>query len=623
VRGPDVIRIAILVLAAVGLSATAARAEVTDVAELFPEGTLAYAEVRNPGDVAKVVAGWVRGTRFEDGLRLVHDRRDAIKDQNGRAGQSTVGAATLLTSPEFLREIGRFGGAAVGLTGFTEKGEPQMAAAVLFGDSAAGSLLARAFLTEGRDFRRVDTVEGVPVFQRRGLAPPAFGNDGKPIPFENPKPTEGSYEATYAYRPGLFVVGTSKAIVADTLRRHAGPAGRPSLAKTPEFGRFAVERKVPGAFIYAVPPALAKELDSARKVNRLTVDGDLLAVFNFVASPKAFRAAAVTLTLAEDEVTLALRADIVAGHPSPLLGLFTGTADKRLVPHSLSGAAGVTTLTLPGPEDRVQAVVAIADSWAKAGGELGALPSQRLAALEKRIGVRIRDDVLQRLTAVTLIAPERQELPKGVPALPVVILHTDSDADTRVLAEALPKLVRILSDTDTTPYTAAEIVQGTRVISIPAVEAAGCPATHYSLSKQGVVIGVDRKWVARVTADVRVIGADRSSDVEPGSAITGTFRIAALLRLARVDVRPGGPNSPSDRAGPGRVTQLADILDALPEMTVRAGAANGRLSATVTARGFRAKLPMVVEKLVPWLEQLGAEAGQGDGSTIPRLHLDR
>ena len=48
------IRNVIPVLAAVGLSAAAARADVADVAELFPEGTLAYAEVRNPADAAKV-----------------------------------------------------------------------------------------------------------------------------------------------------------------------------------------------------------------------------------------------------------------------------------------------------------------------------------------------------------------------------------------------------------------------------------------------------------------------------------------------------------------------------------------------------------------------------------------
>jgi hypothetical protein len=65
---------------------------------------------------------------------------------------------------------------------------------------------------------------------------------------------------------------------------------------------------------------------------------------------------------------------------------------------------------------------------------------------------------------------------------------------------------------------------------------------------------------------------------------------------------------------------LAGALDALPPVTVRVGTDGGTLSAAVSVRGFRAKLPTLTEKLVAWLEQVGLEA---DGSAIPRGVLDR
>src|SRR5207248_11522077 len=151
--------------------------------------------------------------------------------------------------------VGRVGEAAAGVTGFTADHDPQAAAVVLFDDSAAGGLLVRGLLTTSQTLRRVDTLDGVPILPHRAFPPPTFGNDGKPMPLENPKPTEGKYEATYAYRPGLFVVGTNKAAVADVLRRFAGKADKPSLAADRTFKRFAAAREKPGVFVYAVPPA--------------------------------------------------------------------------------------------------------------------------------------------------------------------------------------------------------------------------------------------------------------------------------------------------------------------------------------------------------------------------------
>jgi hypothetical protein len=68
---------------------------------------------------------------------------------------------------------------------------------------------------------------------------------------------------------------------------------------------------------------------------------------------------------------------------------------------------------------------------------------------------------------------------------------------------------------------------------------------------------------------------------------------------------------------------LADALDTLPLAVVRVGARDRVLTADVSLRGFRPHLPKLVEKLLPWLEQVGADGGTAYGSGLPRILFDR
>src|SRR5207249_11551646 len=68
-------RVALLVVLAAGVPARAA-----DPAELFPPDTLLYAEVHKPAEVGPQVAAAVKGSVLDDGIPLVHDRKDKAKN---------------------------------------------------------------------------------------------------------------------------------------------------------------------------------------------------------------------------------------------------------------------------------------------------------------------------------------------------------------------------------------------------------------------------------------------------------------------------------------------------------------------------------------------------------------
>jgi hypothetical protein len=626
-------RICSIAVALLAAAPAPAHADVADIAQLFPKDTLAFAEVRDPATAARVVGGWAKGTPFEDGIKLTHDRRDAIKDYRGVAAQQPVGVGNLLVSPEFLREIGRFRGAAVGLTGFTDKHEPNVAAVVLFGDSAAGALLAKAYLTTSQDLRRIDTIDGVAVFQHRAFPPLAFGNDGKPVPFENGKPTEGRFEATYAYRPGLFVLGSNKAAVADVLARFAGKKASPSLEASPDFAKFGDDRKRPGAFVYAVPPALVKALDAIRKAEREAVDDDSLAVLNFVCNPKAVPVVAGNLVPGDDEVMLSLRADLAPGQSSPLLALLAGSIEPKGLA-TPGGTVAAATLALPKSHDRVKAALAFADACAKASGALGRPPSEECADWEKRSGVPLRDGILRKLIAVSAVLPERQELPSGVSPLPLLVFHCEAEADAEALVAAVPKIAAQWMATEKIPQPSGETIQGVRVSSISAPGLPQNAPTHFAKYGTRVAIGLDRKWVARAAVGGGTSVADPTAGAGEG-ALFGSGRLGSLVEFAghRTNAPPEriavqqGPETPPVKSPetdkqqvPSSVSALAAAANELPPVVLRVVVEKGTLTARLAVRGFRTKLPSLGEKLVLWLEQVGMESNPNDAA-IPRAGL--
>ena len=78
-----------LTAALLAAAAASLRADAADVAQLFPAGTLAYAEVCNPAELGKELAAVFKGSGLEDSLRLVHDRRDRTEDPRDLLGATS------------------------------------------------------------------------------------------------------------------------------------------------------------------------------------------------------------------------------------------------------------------------------------------------------------------------------------------------------------------------------------------------------------------------------------------------------------------------------------------------------------------------------------------------------
>ncbi|MGL6094476.1 MAG: hypothetical protein ACRC7O_01575, partial [Fimbriiglobus sp.] len=271
-------RIPLVALLVVGFVVPSVHADVRDAADLFPADTLAFAEFARPAETADAVAALLKHTPFVDTLGGTHDRLDAVPQADRMPGIHAAARVGLLASPELLAELRKVRGAAVGLTGFTEKGQPKLAAAVLIPDSPVLGLAARGFLTTTPNLRRVTTADGVPVFQYRSFVGPLtdpntgvlIGKDDETNPLRNHKLRPGVGEPTFAYTPGLFVAGSDAETVADVLARFAGKAKTPSLLAAEEFRTTvsAAGRARPGVHFRVLPPAVFAAREPARKAGR-------------------------------------------------------------------------------------------------------------------------------------------------------------------------------------------------------------------------------------------------------------------------------------------------------------------------------------------------------------------
>src|SRR5262249_35851705 len=129
-------------------------------AEVLPAKTIAYGELRQPGQLVKEVASLFEGSALgnvPDSLARLFEGRERPHRMED------VGAAGLLFAPEVSREVPRMRGAAVALTGMGRMG-PEWVAVLLPGDSNGPPFLLRAFLATG-PVRPAGQVEGVQLYQ--------------------------------------------------------------------------------------------------------------------------------------------------------------------------------------------------------------------------------------------------------------------------------------------------------------------------------------------------------------------------------------------------------------------------------------------------------------------------
>jgi hypothetical protein len=245
------------------LAAASARAQQPQTpAELFPAKILVYAEVRQPGELAREIASLFRGsllTNVPDSLVKLHDK---LGKEDPRGDLRGIGAMGLGLCPEVLREVGRIKGAAAALLGIDKSGEPEYLVAVLPGDSQAPTFLLRTYLTMG-DVRPVGKAEGVTLYcsvQRVWRRSPDTRPDrGGPRP-QPQAPTIREYGPVFAMTPEGVFIGSPEA-VKGAIRRVKGKGDGASLAMSETFRQASKEAPdEPGLFTYGEPPALAEIL---------------------------------------------------------------------------------------------------------------------------------------------------------------------------------------------------------------------------------------------------------------------------------------------------------------------------------------------------------------------------
>jgi hypothetical protein len=509
---------------------TALSAPPGDVADLFPPGTLAYAELHNPGDLGPQLAALVRGTALEDSIDFIEAKKGAAKTLPELHGKRDLAALALLVSPEVLGEFRRLGGIAVGLVGFSDRGEPEVVLAVLTGDSAAAGIAARAFLTTTPSLRKVAEVSKVPVFQYRSPKI-VYTPDGQAKLGDDKLPAEGPHEPTFAYTPGLFVMGTSKSALATVIKRFRGEE-QDALRATEGFKTAAAEYRKAGLFFYLNAPDLFAKADAAGRARGEAIDSDLLAWVKLTANPKALRSVAGRIHVRDGGVVLTAGGRFDPALRSPLLDFFAGPPVKvDALHHARRPASFAATVNLPG-KNRGAALIGFLDAVAKANGELGRLPGDVVKDLQEKHKIPVTDGLLAKLRGVTVIVPGKQDLPKNAKALPMLVFHFEDAAAALAWEEFLPKLVGELAG-ENAPQPSSETIGGVKVISLPGAALPWKSAVHSARKDATLVIGQDRKLVAAALlpdAGASVAGGEKPLAVPGGDlALLGALNLGALL----------------------------------------------------------------------------------------------
>ena len=411
-----------------------------DLAELFPAGTLAYAEIGQPAGTSDALVEFLKGTLLADGLGHSHDRRDKTQPGMPLVGLKRAGEWSLLASPETLADFRKLRGVAAGVTGFDAKtGRPSMALAVVLGDSVATGLLVRQYLLTADNIRRVGKIDGIPVYQNRGLTGAVPDEEGKPKPVEDPAPPQGPAEPTYFLAPGLFVVGSSVEAAKDVYRRHTGAEKSAGFGASSHLKPHAEARRKPGVFFCADAAAFDAQLLAAKKASSAEwLKCEALAFARFPPNPRDVKTVAGSLQLQPDGWTLAVAAEVKPGGACPLLALLSGgmanPADRFGAP---AEAPGVLTVAFPEKEKRAKAVLDAADAVALALGLMGALPSERAAEGEKA-GVALSSRWLPQVKSLTVIQPKPSADPKAPPSHPLAVLTLDDEDAAKGWLALLP-----------------------------------------------------------------------------------------------------------------------------------------------------------------------------------------
>jgi hypothetical protein len=558
-------------------------------ASLVPGQLLAYVELRDPSAIAEAWAGWMKGTAFDGTLKTASDRRDRATEFKHLTAIPQLGQIGLIATPEARSEIRKLKGAAVALTGFDERGNPDYVAYVLTGESAVAGLLARSFLTTSPDIRRVATVDGVPLFQHRVPPTPQYDANGKPIP--NPPDVAKLDESmlTYASAPGLFVVASRPKLVEDTLKRWNGK-GKDSLAEMPQIGK--VSNNKTGAIVaVAFPQKLFAAYSESLKKSGIEVDPDWFAWLRFVVKPEAIQTLTASISVFNDGWDITALIDLDNRSHSPLLGLL----GERAATSSQRGMG----LTIAVPERNAESIIAFADAVATASGVVGRLPSDIVAKAERETGAKWAKELLPSMKSVSFDWGPRNE----AQSKPALLLTFESSGDA--WESAIPGLLRA-ADPNGHAVTPSEEMNGSIKVKSYALRSGPWSALHMARSGNRLAIATSR-------ADaVRVISSQPSTE-KSTAALVG--RIAPEWFALCDDVKPVLVKSPV--APP---PTLVGALKQFPpiNLTMSRVDASKRVTATLSHRSWNGtSAKSATTAFADWLEHMIVEKGNPQSDLIP------
>ena len=425
----------------------------TEIADLFPPSTLAFAELHDTAALSPQLAAVFKGTILEDSIPFIHGRKDSAKTLMELANKREIALLGLLASPELLAEFKKLRIGA-GVTGFTANGEPEAAVVILTRDSPAIGLAARAYLTMSPQLRKVAEVAKVPVFQYRSPNITYDPNGNAQIQHDKPF-SDGPHELTFAYTPGLFVVGTSMTAIGHAMKRFRGEEKGGGLGGTAAFKEAAAAHRQTGLFYFVNYQEFAAKFGSAERQNgrprsalalnlqALVAGGecDLYELFNITSNPKAVKCVAGCVRFRDGGLSATMAATFDPAVKSPLLDFLSGPGVKlEFLHHAPRPATMAFAVTLP-EKHRAAAVIGFLDGVAKSTGELGRLPHDVVKELEGRHKLAVSEGLIAKVNAVTIMMPTRQELPKAGKPGPTLVLHTADDAAATAWEEFFPRLL--------------------------------------------------------------------------------------------------------------------------------------------------------------------------------------
>lgn len=447
--------------------------EVKDPAELMPAGTLAYAELRHPGQLVKEIASLFEGSAFGN---VPDSLTKLFPKEMPRHARQEMGAFGLVLAPEVIKEVSRIQGAAIALIGCKDPHSPEYLAVVLPGDSNAPGFMMRAFLTM-EEFTSAGEVEGVKVYQYsprrfKGEDKPRFKDEEKPrfkdrdeekprFKEERERPVAVQAESApypaVAMMPGALFVGSADA-VKDAIRRAKGKGKGESLAESKLYKEVNKELgDKPGVVAYGDVSAVVGTLQKVLPQVERDAAQVLKAVDEFV-NFKAFRAIGYAVTL--DKGTLQYR-ELVLLDPkekSPVLELLPQEAAKKELLHfTPNDTVLAAAISNDHGAERWTKFLKLMDAVAKVANA-NKMPSEEIAQMEKALELDFGKDIAGKVAAVAfalgdpLKAPmirEEKNLPGGGketrsgPEIPfaIVVQATDEEAAATLVDKVLPKVI--------------------------------------------------------------------------------------------------------------------------------------------------------------------------------------